>query len=635
MVRSSLPDTGSSRSGPPPSGPSRPGTVRLRADTGYRELQPALDELGTPLAQTTFVVVDLETTGGRASDQITEIGAVKVTGGQVEGEFATFVNPGEHIPAMIQVLTGITDQMVIDAPSLGSVLPSFLEFSRGCVLVAHNAGFDIGFLKQACARFDTPWPGNAVVDTVALSRQVLLRGEVANHKLSTLAAHFGATTTPNHRALSDARATVDVLHGLLARVGNLGVQTLEDLQEFTHRVSPERRARRVWAKSLPESPGVYWFHRHRTAPPNPASAQTAQPALIDEPVDDQVEVLYVGTSVNLRRRVASYFTSSETRPRMDEMVRVAEGVRHVVCQTPLEAAICELRMIQAHGPRYNRRSRHQHRVFWLRLTDEAFPRLSVVRTRGPAERTIGPFTNRQQAVEVQQALSSAHRLRTCTMRLSPRTPSRSCALAELGQCLAPCLLDERTSQYLAAVDQLVGATTDVTGPVERLCVRLRHLADQHRFEDAAAATEPILTFLRTARRWHRLSSINDCPQIVAAAPDADGWQVHVIRHGRLAAAARCSERSQVPQCAATAEQTAATVRTPAPGTMAATIEETERIADWLEGEGVRLLWIEGEWAWPRQGWLDPQQLVRLAGVELPLEPAVSACEAALAARVGP
>ena len=265
-------------------------------------LQPSFDDLGTSLSEVTFCVVDLETTGTSEGSQITEIGAVKVCGGRVEGEFQTLVCPTGSIPASVQVLTGITDVMVRSAPSLSAVLPSWLEFSRSTALVAHNARFDIGFLQRAYAQHDYPWGDPAVVDTLALARSVLARGEVRNYKLSTLSRLFHTTTTPSHRALADARATVDVLHGLIDRVGNLGVTTLEDLLEMTHRVPQARRRRRVWAKDLPERSGVYWFCLDKPAPAHP-------------------EVLYVGKSVNIRRRVSQYFTASETRRRMDEMVR--------------------------------------------------------------------------------------------------------------------------------------------------------------------------------------------------------------------------------------------------------------------------------------------------------------------------
>src|SRR5688572_11817330 len=242
----------------------------------------SFEDLGTHLSEVTFCVVDLETTGGAETDAITEFGAVKVRGGEVLGRFQTLVNPKGQIPPLIAVLTGITNAMVADAPPLRQVLPTFLAFAENTVIVAHNAPFDTGFLRRACEALGYPYPKWPVLDTAALARAILLRDEVPNCRLATLAHHFRSGTTPNHRALTDAEATVDVLHGLIERVGNLGVQTIEDLREFTRRVSPQRRAKRTWAHDLPEQPGVYLFVAEH---------------------DDCREVLYVGTSRNIRRRV--------------------------------------------------------------------------------------------------------------------------------------------------------------------------------------------------------------------------------------------------------------------------------------------------------------------------------------------
>jgi DNA polymerase III epsilon subunit family exonuclease len=182
--------------------------------------QRSFDELGEPLREVTFVVVDLETTGGSpATEAITEIGAVKVRGGQVLGEFATLVDPGRTIPPQITMLTGITNAMVYDAPRISSVLPAFLEFARGSVLVAHNARFDVGFLRAACARQQVPWPGPAVVDTVRLARKVLPRAEAPSVRLSALAALLGARTRPDHRALTDARPSCRTPAGTSPRSG--------------------------------------------------------------------------------------------------------------------------------------------------------------------------------------------------------------------------------------------------------------------------------------------------------------------------------------------------------------------------------------------------------------------------------
>jgi DNA polymerase III epsilon subunit family exonuclease len=177
-----------------------------------------------------FAVVDLETTGWSPEDAaITEIGAVRVRGGVRRGEFASLVNPGTPVPSSIEELTGITDWLVAAAPRLASILPGLLRFADGCVLVAHNAPFDMSFLAAACAACGLTWPRFTVLDTVLMARQVMEPDEVPDCKLGTLARFFGAKTAPNHRALADARATADVLDSLIERLGRRGVHTLGQL----------------------------------------------------------------------------------------------------------------------------------------------------------------------------------------------------------------------------------------------------------------------------------------------------------------------------------------------------------------------------------------------------------------------
>lgn len=190
--------------------------------------QPSVAQPGTPLREVTFVVVDLETTGGSAAAHaITEIGAVKVRAGRPLGEFATLVDPRTPIPAFITALTGISAATVRGAPALAATLPAFLDWARGSVLVAHNAPFDVGFLSAGCLRLGLDWPDFQVLDTVRLARHVLSQQEAPNCKLATLATLFRVPAPPTHRALADAQATVEVLHGLFERLGGLGVRTLE------------------------------------------------------------------------------------------------------------------------------------------------------------------------------------------------------------------------------------------------------------------------------------------------------------------------------------------------------------------------------------------------------------------------
>jgi DNA polymerase III subunit epsilon len=208
-------------------------TERVYPERVYPEpiyTDPANAAPGVPLASVDFVIVDVETTGWLAEQaSITELAAVRVSDGQPAAEFSALVNPGAPIPEDIVALTGITDEMVRRAPPIGAVLPAFLAFARGCVLTAHNAPFDVGFLTAACGSSRLPWPAFPVLDTAALARLVLDETEVPDCKLATLAGFFGARTRPCHRALADAQATADVLQGLLGRLASAGVRTLAEI----------------------------------------------------------------------------------------------------------------------------------------------------------------------------------------------------------------------------------------------------------------------------------------------------------------------------------------------------------------------------------------------------------------------
>ena len=202
------------------------------------------------LSETTFAVLDLETSGGspRLGAGITEIGVVKVKGGEVLGTFQSFVDPGHALPYFITELTGITDQMLVSAPFIDEILPTLFEFLGNpdeTVVVAHNSPFDLSFLKAAALTHEIDWPEYLTVDTARLARAVLDRDEGTNCKLSTLAQFFGATTSPNHRALDDATATVDVLHGLIERLGGFNVYSFEEMRNFP---SKKKRVKRPIAE---------------------------------------------------------------------------------------------------------------------------------------------------------------------------------------------------------------------------------------------------------------------------------------------------------------------------------------------------------------------------------------------------
>ena len=546
--------------------------------------QPSFDELGRALIDTTFVVVDLETTGGsHSSDAITEIGAVKIRGGEIIGEFQTLINPELPIPAFITVLTGITDAMVVEAPKIGEALFSFLEFAgspQETVVIAHNAPFDIGFLKSASARCDVPWPGYQVLDTARIARYVVTRDEAPNCKLGTLATFFGAHTDPNHRALSDARATVDVFHGILDRLGSFGVTTLEDLKSFTNRITDAQRKKRFLAEGLPNSPGVYIFR------------------------DSHNEPLYIGTTRNLRTRVRSYFTAAETRKRILDMVSLAERLDFIETPTIIEAEIRELRLIAEKQPRFNRRSKFQEKAVWVKLTEESFPRLVSVRGhRGLSDEVgwCGPFNGRDEASRAIEALYEVTQIRQCTPRITLKSMKSAspCALFDMKRCGAPCVGKESVDSYASHVlTTQVSLHHDATSLLSTINTRMHELAEQERFEEAADIRNRLSAFIRGTARGQRIRSLTRVPHMVTAfmvAPQQ--WEFLVIRFGRLAGSAQGSSKNYR-EIVESLRLTADVVADNGEILPASHHEEVEVLLRYLNQDGVRLVEIDGEWSLP-------------------------------------
>lgn len=555
-----------------------------RSHAHTRGGQLSLADLGTPLHDVDFVIVDLETTGAHSADNaITEIGAVRVRGGDVLGEFQSLVRPvGSVISPFVARLTGITNGMVADAPRIEAVLPSFLEFMRGAVLVAHNAPFDIGFLRAACARLDYTWPAPTVLDTVTLARRALPRTEVRNHKLATLAAFFGTDTEPDHRALSDARATVGVLHGLFEIYGSHGIVTLEDLSTVRTTGWSRRRQKTHLADGLPQAPGVYTF------------------------LDGSRRVLYIGSSGDMRSRVRSYFTESETRGRMTEMVTAAQEVSPLLCATVLEARVREVRLIGELEPPYNRRSKRPEKRHWLVETREDFPRLSAVRAltreRVEAERILGPFRSAASARAAKQLLETVFPLRSCTA--SPASARFApCAAAQVGRCHGPCAGQTDPAEYAQSLAGLRGLFAGDPGQfLAGARRRISDLASQERFETAAEVRDSVGGLLHSTAGLGTRSSLRSIKEVVAAERREDGgWDLAVIRHGRLAAAGS-SHRGVSPYPAIDALRLSAEFVAPHdPVTQLTTDEETDLLVSWLSNGTTRLVRSSGAWSQPAHG----------------------------------
>lgn len=476
-----------------------------------RHGQLSFDDLGTPLADVTFCVLDIETTGSdSARDGITEIGMVKVRGGEHLATLHTLVNPGLAISPVITVLTGITPSMVRPAPRIEAVLPAVVEFTAGCVLVGHNVGFDLGFLNVNLERAGWPRFANRVVDTLPLARR-LVRDEVPNCRLGTLAERFRLDHRPTHRALDDALATCDLIHLLLERAAALGVLGLDDLLAL-HRLEAHPQAAKLrMTTCLPRTSGVYLFR------------------------DARGEVLYVGKATNLRARVRSYFSTDERR-KVGALLREAQSVSHIECAHPLEAAVTEIRLIHRHTPRYNRQVKRWKGYAYVKLTlAEAFPRLAVVPAPRPDRALyIGPLSSRRTAALVIDAIHSAVPLRRCTTRIGRAGGTRSapCTAAQLGVATCPCAGTIDAAGYAAIVARVVrGLTLDPTLLLDPLAESMAALARAERYEEAADVRDRAAALAGALRRQRRLDGLRaaGAVRVVWAGGGAE------LRHGVMTA----------------------------------------------------------------------------------------------------
>lgn len=523
--------------------------------------QRSFDDMGTPLHEVTFVVVDLETTGcSPGSSAITEVGAVKLRGGECLGTFQTLVDPGHGIPPEITYLTGITQAMVVSAPRIGAVLPSFLEFVGDAVVVGHNVRFDLGFLAAALRVADRPRLANRWVDTCALARR-LVADEVPNCKLSTLARHLRVGHQPTHRALDDALATGEVLHCLLERAGRLGVLALDDLLELpTVRGHPMVAKLRL-AADLPRSPGVYLFR------------------------DAGGRVLYVGKAVNLRRRVRSYFSGDERR-KVGQLLRETTAVDHIVCSGDLEASVLEVRLIHELRPRYNRRAKDWRRYAYVKLTlDERFPRLSVVRQprAGDGCLYLGPVSSGRVAQLVVEAVQSATAIRRCTKKPGRTPVAAPCAPAQLGVAACPCAGGSAAAGYPAIVDTVVrGLTVDPQRLLTPLDARMRALAAAQRYEEAAATRERAAALSGALVRQRRLDALRRAGRVSL---EVEGEGFALLDGGRLVSARAGAEEPATLPFPPSEPSPPAGADGPLPRHLA---DEVLCVASWLDRSAARI-----------------------------------------------
>ena len=443
------------------------------AKTDRWTLTPQAD-LNRPLHDTQFVVLDLETTGLKpGKSAITEVAAVRVSHGNLGEEFHTLLNPGQHVPAGITRLTGITDDMLRDQPRGEAIFPQLQQFLGLAVIVAHHASFDLGFLNFEVQRLASPPLRNSSVCTLKLARRLL--SGIRSRSLDSVAAHLGVSYPTQHRALADARVTAEIFCIFLEQLAQQGVTTLGQLLDFQYSARDGRRFEcfvpRPTLANIPAGPGVYRM------------------------LDAEGKLLYIGKAKNLQRRVNSYFTNSSGHSdKVLDLVRHVRDVSYEQTGSELEASLREADLIRRLKPPYNRLSKHLPRVAFLKLTvRNTYPRLSVTAKPGSDHAMyVGPFRNRDFAERAQRLLARLFGLRTCQGNLAPTPEASPCVSGQIGACTAPCAARVSRETYREQV-QRFSAALNGEAPLFRdtLLAKRDRFASDLQYESAARLQQDI------------------------------------------------------------------------------------------------------------------------------------------------
>jgi DNA polymerase III subunit epsilon len=457
------------------------------------------------LGEAPYVVFDVETTGSAAGKggAITEFGALKLVGGEVVDKFSTLVNPGRPIDPFVVRLTGITDRMVSDAPSISEVMPRFEEFVEGCVLVGHNVHFDCSFVTAA--RGGTPLP-NEVLDTLKLAR-CLVPG-LRRYRLSSLVSHFGVRQAPNHRALSDAAATTEVFLKLLKLLGSAGMKSVGEVLAIRGGRSRIKPQKQHLASGVPNTPGVYYF------------------------LDKHGTTIYVGKAKDLKARVRTYFNGGDGRRKVGRLVEEVAEVRVRETESELHALILEAREIKRLLPRYNSVGRDDKASWFIRLDlGDTYPVPQRVSTN-PSESGLiylGPYRSAGILDTCIEALGRIFPLKRCS------GDGEVCFYGQMGRC-APCLGMDKLEYRERVIDELVALLRGEGGEKHlRALVRERErLAAGLEFE-AAARLRDLISSIERIRLSRTVVDAEGVQAVVAPSTEPGMVEVFVLCAGRLIA----------------------------------------------------------------------------------------------------
>ncbi|MDH5578869.1 MAG: exonuclease domain-containing protein [Betaproteobacteria bacterium] len=431
--------------------------------------------LDAPLA-----IVDLETTGAHpVHDRVTEVAVIEVDGGEVSGEWSTLVNPETAIPGAIQALTGITNDMVADAPTFGRLAQELHERLAGRVLVAHNARFDYGFLRQEFQRAGLSFRAKTLC-TVKLSRR--LYPEHPRHNLDSLIARHNLDCRARHRALGDADAVWQFLRVAAAERGDEIVAVAA--RQVAQQPSLPPHLDRAMLDAIPEAPGVYLLYGESGAP------------------------LYVGKSVDMRSRVLSHFADDLRSSREMQLAREVRRVEWQRTAGELGALLREAALVKELLPAFNRQLRRAAELCGFAFDAKRLRLVHDFDAEGIAH-VHGLFRTKRAALEALRGLADAHGL--CLQTLGFETARKgACFRHQIARCAGLCAGKEsvhahhaRLATALAGLKTAAWPWCGPVGVIEEDAAREAtdvHVVHQWCYVGTARSEDEVPALLEAARR---------------------------------------------------------------------------------------------------------------------------------------
>ena len=439
-----------------------------------------------PFEEAEFCVFDFETTGTSArTDKVIEIGMARIRKGKIADTFSTFINPGRPVPYYITNITGIKTEDVQDAPYFDEVYSKIKEFIGDSVLVAHNLGFDISFLRNECFAAELEMVPNAAICTLKLARKVF--PALPSKSLGNIVKHLKIRHRGVHRGLGDATATGKVLLKMFTTLReDHNIDTIEELISFqsspslppTFNIKKRKLAEDL--VKVPPLPGVYFFKNVKG------------------------EIIYIGKAKSLKDRVRNHFMSNALR-KSKKIVQAASSLEFKTTNSELTALLAEAELIKLHQPRFNTMLKNFPRSYFVKLGSEDFSTAEIASTfEFDGDDYYGPYPNRNSVTETKEIIDKAFQLRECDTKEFKK--GRKCYLMDIERCIGPCIEDnvkESYSEELKRVHEFLSGQNQ--SAVDRLLNKMKELSEKQKFEEAAQIRDVVQRILNQLQRSSILS----------------------------------------------------------------------------------------------------------------------------------